>query len=84
MPEEIIKLDLVAEVCPWTLLHTLKAVNENKEKLRSGKARLVVTIDHKPATVTIPHAVVKMGYAVEMKEVGPLYEITIKGGKNAH
>lgn len=83
MPEETIKLDLVTEVCPWTLLHTLKAVNENKEKLRSGKAKLVVKIDHKPATVTIPHAVVKMGYTVEVKGAGPLYEITIRGG-NAH
>lgn len=82
MPEEIIKMDITKEVCPSTLLITLKAVNENKEKLRKGKAKMVVTLDHKPATQTIPYAVTKMGYTAKVRKLGSLYEITITGGKN--
>lgn len=70
MPEEIIKMDLMTKVCPSTLLLTLDMVNKNKEKLRKGKAKIVVTLDHKPATTTIPQAVTKMGYDVKVKEFG--------------
>jgi TusA-related sulfurtransferase len=82
MPEEIIKLDITKKACPLTLLITLDAVNKNKEKLRKGKAKIVVILDHKLATSTIPQAVAKMGYIAELKKLGSLYEITIRGGKN--
>lgn len=74
---EIIELDILGQVCPACLLVVLRELNILRNRLKSGKAILVVKTDHRDTTRTIPDSARKMGYGVEVKSQGTFYEITI-------
>jgi hypothetical protein len=78
--QEIIRLNILGQVCPACLLVVLKEINTHREDLRNGKARMVIRTDHRDTTRTVPESARKMGYAVEVNKVDTYYEITV-GGK---
>jgi TusA-related sulfurtransferase len=75
--EEVIELNILGQVCPACLLVVLKEINDRREDLRSGRARLVVRTDHRNATRTVPESARKMGYEVNVQKEGSYYQITV-------
>jgi TusA-related sulfurtransferase len=74
---EVVDLNILGQVCPACLLVVLKAINDHRESLRSGKSRLVVRTDHRDSTRTVPESARKMGYDVDIKKIDTFYEISI-------
>lgn len=75
-----VSLDLRGQVCPATLLRSLRSINDLKDDLRRGAVRLVIRTDHREATATVPDAATSMGYAVRVEPEGDAYVITVEGG----
>ncbi len=76
--QEEIVLDIRGQICPSTLLSTLKELNSLKDRLRTGEIRVVVLTNNRSATGTIPTAAENMGYeAVVLDEKGH-YRIEIR------
>ncbi len=73
-----VKLDLRGQICPATLLMSLKRLNEMKGELGSGASRLTILTDHRDATVTVPEAASNMGYAVSVEKQDRHYVITVE------
>ena len=73
----MLRLDLRGQICPSTLLVTLKAINANQAALRSGATVLSLLVDHRDATVTIPEAAENMGYRCTVSRSGTHYELTV-------
>lgn len=71
-------LDIRGQICPSTLLTTLREVNTLREALRSGAVELLVLTDSRDATHTIPGAVSSMGYRVEVEPRDAHYAITVR------
>lgn len=76
---ETIELDILGQVCPACLLVVLKQINQYRERLRNGTARLLVRTDHRDTTRTVPASAQKMGLGVEVRKVATYYEILIGG-----
>ncbi|MDA8086495.1 MAG: sulfurtransferase TusA family protein [Nitrospiraceae bacterium] len=78
---EDIVLDIRGQICPACLLITLSELNNNKERLKGAKARMIVKTDHRDATRTIPGAAFAMGYSVSVVQKDRHYEITLEHEK---
>ncbi len=78
-----VNLDLRGQVCPATLLLSLREINNRRDDLQRGTARLVILTDHRDATVTVPDTASSMGYEVSVAKVEGHYVITIEGAKEA-
>ena len=76
---ETIELNILGQVCPACLLVVLKQINQYRERLRNGTARLLVRTDHRDTTRTVPASAQKMGLGVEVHKVSTYYEIIIGG-----
>lgn len=76
-PKDELELDIRGQVCPSTLLTTLKEVNGNFDRLKAGTLRLVVKTDARDATGTIPPMVKSMGFAVSVLKEQGYYTIVI-------
>lgn len=76
--QENLLLDIRGQICPACLLITLREINSNMAKLKSGETRLVVRTDHRDATRTIPGAASAMGYVVDVEKRDGYYEITVE------
>ena len=77
MSVEIIELDIRGQVCPSCLLLTLREVNTHHANLTAGHFRLVVLIDSRDATTTIPEAVKNMGLMAKVEKQTGAYRIVI-------
>jgi TusA-related sulfurtransferase len=76
--EETITLNLEGEICPYTLVKTLKKIKEVEEKLKKGSI-LKVIVDHHPAVENIPLEVKKRGFQVEYQKLeAGKWEVIIK------
>ncbi len=73
-----VNLDLRGQICPATLLMSLKRLNEMKGELKAGASRLTILTDHRDATVTVPEAASNMGYAVSVMKEDRHYVITVE------
>ncbi len=73
-----VTLDLRGQICPATLLKSLKQLNEMRGELGSGASRLTILTDHRDATVTVPEAAGNMGYAVSIRKEDRHYVITVE------
>ena len=71
------EIDLCGQICPSTLLTTLREVNKAKSELKSGLLSLVVLTDNRSSTTHITEAVCAMGYLVETCKESTYYRITI-------
>ena len=76
-PMDELELDIRGQVCPSTLLTTLKEVNGNFDRRKSGTLRLVVKTDARDATGTIPPMVRSMGFEVSILKEQGYYTIVI-------
>lgn len=77
---ENLEFDIRGQVCPSSLLTTLKEININKEAIKAGTLRITVKTDARDATATIPQMVKNMGYAVRVEKQDGYYCIMV--GKN--
>jgi TusA-related sulfurtransferase len=75
-------LDVRGQVCPSTLLLTLREVNRLKDALHNGTTLLEVRTDNRHATVTIPNTVKSMGLAVRVHKEEQGYLIQIGAEKD--
>jgi len=76
-----VTLDLRGQICPATLLKSLKQLNEMRGDLGSGASRLTILTDHRDATVTVPEAAGNMGYAVSVRKEDRHYVITVEAAR---
>jgi len=77
-PKEESLLDIRGQVCPSSLLITLRELNQNAEALRSGALYLRILTDSRDAIVTIPNAAVNMGFQAHLQKVPEgFYEVVI-------
>ncbi len=76
-----VNLDLRGQVCPATLLKSLKQLNEMKGELNAGVSRLTILTDHRDATVTVPEAAGNMGYSVTVRKEDRHYVITVEAAR---
>ncbi len=74
----VIEFDIRGQLCPSALLITLREVNERKQELKAGSARLRVRTDNRDSTITIPDALTNMGYAVEVTKSEGHYLVEIR------
>lgn len=77
----LVTLDLRGQVCPSTLLKALRQLNLMKDGLKTGASTLVILLDHRDATVTVPDAATSMGYRATVIREGPHYKVRIESGK---
>lgn len=71
------QLDIRGQICPSSLLTTLRAVNQQQSSLRAGTLVLCILTDSRDAATTIPNTVGNMGYAVAVERDEKHYRITI-------
>lgn len=77
--QEIIKLNIEGEICPYPLIKTIQKYQEIKEDLERGKKILEVLTDHPPASENIPREFIKRGFQVIVEKLGPAkWKIIIK------
>ena len=80
MPENvprIIELDICGQICPSTLLVTLREMNNNFDELNAGTARLFIKTNNRDCTNTIPEAAGNMGFQVDVCKTEAAYTILI-------
>lgn len=76
---EIIKLNLEGEICPYTLIRTIRKVEEIEKDLKSGGKILEVAYDHPPVSDNVSVEFQKRGFRVEIKKTGAAkWQIIIK------
>ncbi|MCX8070333.1 MAG: sulfurtransferase TusA family protein [Thermodesulfovibrionales bacterium] len=76
---EIINHDIRGQLCPSSLLLTLKELNKYKDKIKSGTACIKIKTDNRDAITTIPGAAEMMGFSVKIdKEDDATYIISIE------
>lgn len=82
MSIEVIEHNICGQICPSSLLLSLKEINKLKSKIKSGAVCLKIITDNRDAINTIPSAVEMMGFDVEVsKDEQSRYVITIKKHK---
>lgn len=77
MTIETIEVDIRGQVCPSCLLLSLREINQHHAALIGGRARLVILLDSRDATGTIPAAVQNMGLAAQVEKVSGHYRIEV-------
>lgn len=75
----IVDIDIRGQVCPSSLLSTLKELNTRSEKIRTGAEDIVVTTDNRDCLTTIPQTAMNMGFFVKVEKVESYYIIRISG-----
>lgn len=76
------EMDIRGQVCPSSLLLTLREVNRQHHELLAGHLRIMVLTDNRDATGTVPEAVRAMGLAADVEKIDGHYRITIKQQNN--
>ncbi|PLX94200.1 MAG: sulfurtransferase TusA family protein [Desulfuromonas sp.] len=75
---ELIEFDIRGQICPSTLLTTLREVNSHRSALKKGRVQLSIMTDNRDSTATIPDSVRNMGYAVTVQKLQDYYRILIE------
>jgi len=76
---KLFEMDIRGQVCPSTLLSSLKKINELRKALKEKNVEIVIKTDNRDATNTIPEAVKNMGLAAIVQKVEGYYQIFIRG-----
>ena len=77
MTPKRIDIDIRGQLCPSSLLITLKELNRHGAAIRAGGVEIVVTTDDRQATATIPATAERMGFRSKVTRVDGLYRIHI-------
>ena len=72
-----IEYDIRGQMCPSTLLTTLREINRLREQLSAGLIYIEVKTDNRDATSTIPTTVNNMGYEATVTKKEGYYQIII-------
>lgn len=75
---EMVEFDIRGQICPSTLLTTLREVNVHKKALKNGEIKLAIMTDNRDSTSTIPDSVRNMGYDVSVNKNQDHYRILIE------
>lgn len=75
-PKTII-YDIRGQICPSSLLFTLREVNSQRAALKEGSIQILIKTDNRNATTTIPDAVDSMGYDYVVEKKEGYYDILI-------
>ncbi len=78
-PEGVVELDLRGQVCPATLLKSLRQLNRMKEELAGRARELVILTDNRYSTNTVSEAAGSMGYEVTVSKDEAHYRIRVTG-----
>ena len=76
-----IEVDICGQICPSTLLTSLREVNKYQEQLRNGEIRLLIKTDNHDSTNRVCEAVGNMGYSVDVENRQHHYEILVHQGE---
>lgn len=74
---QTIEFDITGQLCPSTLLISLREINNNIAALKSGAVHLLVKTDNRDCTNTIPEAASNMGLTAAVQKIGSGYTILI-------
>ena len=81
---EIIEYNICGQVCPSTLLTTLREVNRHILGLKDLSVQLLFKTDNRNCTITIPEAVANMGLKAEVGKEDGIFTILIRKGDAQH
>jgi TusA-related sulfurtransferase len=81
VPGQVVTLDICGQVCPASLLITLRRVNEIKDAIHQGKTRLDVLTDNRDAVGTITEAIANMGYDLSTEKREGHYVMSISAAR---
>jgi len=80
--EKRIVYDIRGQICPSSLLVTLREVNRQKNALQTEGLKIIIQTDNRNATTTIPEAVSNMGYLTTVEKMeGGFYQIEIMAAR---
>ena len=74
-------LDIRGQVCPASLLITLRKVNGIRESILDGSVLLDVLTDNRDSVDTIADSVMDMGYRVDVAKREGHYLLAIRPGR---
>ena len=74
---QTVELDLRGQVCPASLLISLKKMNSMREELTSGAVALRVLTANRESVPTITDASRSMGYVVTVEHTAEHYVLTV-------
>lgn len=77
-PTEIVEFDIRGQICPSSLLITLREINTRQKTIKSGAQQIVILTDNRDATTTVPEALSNMGYVVSVDKKHNYYVIEVK------
>jgi len=75
---EQIEFDIRGQICPSSLLISLREVNKYKNELRAGTMELLIWTDNRDSLHTIPESVRNMGYIVDTVKESGTYKLIIR------
>ena len=75
--KETIEIDVCGQICPSSLLTSLREVNKHKISLRDGTLQLDILTDNHDSLNRICEAVGNMGYQVEIEDQKGHYKLSI-------
>lgn len=74
-------LDLRGPICPSCLLVALKALNDNRNRIKKGRTVLVILTDQGDVARMLHHALTATGYDVNVERKEGYYETRINKKK---
>lgn len=79
--ENIIVHDIRGQICPSTLLFTLREVNKEQQALKKEQLAIIIKTDNRNAIATISEAISSMGYTATVAKKDGYYQIEIRARK---
>jgi TusA-related sulfurtransferase len=77
----VLELDLRGQICPATLLKSLRELNRMKGDLNSGFSRLDILTTNRDSMATVSDAASSMGYKVAVRQDDAHYRLSIEGNE---
>ncbi len=77
-PADVVEFDIRGQICPSSLLVTLREINTRQKLIKSGVQEIVILTDNRDATTTVPEALKNMGYGVSVEKKQNHYVIEVK------
>ena len=77
-PADVVEFDIRGQICPSSLLITLREINTRQKLIKSGAQQIIILTDNRDATTTVPEALDNMGYVVSVEKKHNYYVIEVK------
>jgi len=78
---DLVEIDLKGQICPATLLRSLREINARQQALRAGRSRLAILVDNRYSLDTISDVARSMGYRVTVTGEAAHYRILVEAGE---